>query len=108
MSGPPVLRPVRFDQDAAEEAARQLLVTAESLFECLAGLGEDWPIVTEDWEGHFRDTFDHEFAGTVAGGHVLVDMLRQMAAVIRARAWEAAAADAAYWRQQAELQAEAG
>ncbi|MGH9118435.1 MAG: hypothetical protein ACRD0A_11355 [Acidimicrobiales bacterium] len=96
------LRPVRFDQDAAEEAATQLLVTAESLLETLWVLDADRAVVTDGWQGHFRDTFDHEIGLTTTGGSLLVNVLQRMAAVIRARAWEAAAAQAAYERQQEE------
>ncbi len=99
---PPTLTPVVFDQEAAEQAANQLLVTAESLLETLWVLDADRATVIEDWQGHFRDTFDHEIGVTLNGGSMLVGVLQQMAAVIRARAWEAAAAQAAYERQLAE------
>lgn len=97
-------RPVRFDHDAAEEAANQLLVTAESLVEALSVLEADREVVTEDWQGRFRTTFDHELGSTVLGGSFLAGTLQQMAAVIRARALQAKAAQALYeqWLQDQE------
>lgn len=68
-------RPVRFDHDAAEEAANQLLVTAESLVEALSVLEADREVVTEDWQGRFRTTFDHELGRTVLGGSFLAGTL---------------------------------
>lgn len=97
--------PVRFDSAAAEEAARQLLATAESIAEVLVVLDADNGTVTEDWQGHFRNTFDHEMTGITGTGQRLADILQQMAAVVRSRAWQAEAAQAAYERAQAEAAA---
>lgn len=96
------LRPIPFDEAAAEEAAHQLVVTAESLIQCLTVLNADYPIVTEDWNGHFRDAFDNEIYDLKSGASMLFGVFLQLAALIRARAWEAAAAQAAYERQPEE------
>lgn len=92
--------PVRFDQEAAEEAAHQLMVTAESIIEALSVLQADIEVVTDDWQGHFRNAFDHEMGQNLTAGAYLAGTLQQMAAVVRGRAWEAAAAQAAYEEHQ--------
>src|SRR3546814_19524148 len=94
--------PVTFDYEAAEEAAAQLLATAESLLEALGVLELDRPVVTEDWEGRFRPTFDHELQVTASGGTFLVHMLPQMAAVVMARRGESEWARLAHEKRLAE------
>lgn len=94
------LLPVQFDAAAAEEAAHQLVVTAESLMQCREVLNKDYPAVTEDWNGHFRDTFDDQFPEATTSCWVLFDAFLQLAALIRAKSWEAQAAQAAFRRQQ--------
>jgi hypothetical protein len=82
----------RFDFDAADDAALQLELTAQSLLQ-IAGLIElDVPVVAEDWTGRFREVFDVESANFDIAARTLAEDLLVMAAAVRAKAIEAAAA----------------
>jgi hypothetical protein len=82
----------RFDFAAADEAARQLELTGESLLEAVAVLEADIPVVAEDWEGRFREVFDVESAMHCTAARTLANDLLTLAAVMRANAVQAAAA----------------
>jgi uncharacterized protein YukE len=87
--------PPRFDQEAAREAADQLMITVQSLLGVLAALEQDKTTVADGWTGPFRTEFDKDMSRLVTGGGLLTETLRQMAVVIRAKAYEAEAAERA-------------
>lgn len=84
--------PVRFDSGAAEEAVRNLIKTADALTAMAALLAADAPVVTTDWTGRFRTTFDVESGRHVAAVLVLADSLRTTAVGIRTKQYQAKAA----------------
>jgi hypothetical protein len=84
-----------FDQGAAERAASELLITVQSLMGVLGALEEDRKVITEDWSGPFRVTFDAELDRLVATGGLLTETLQHMAVVVGAKAFEAQAAQKA-------------
>jgi hypothetical protein len=82
----------RFDFAAADEAAHQLELTAQALLQAIGVMEHDIPVITEDWRGRFREVFDvtsgqHDMAARALANDMIV-----MAASIRAKAVEAAAA----------------
>lgn len=83
---------VRFGFGAADTAADELLLTAQSLLETAAVMERDVPVVTEDWTGRFREIFDVESARHAVAIRLLAEDLLQLAARVRAEAIEAAAA----------------
>jgi|SRR5215471_2534286 len=83
---------VRFGYADADTAVTELLLTAQSLLEAAALIEQDCRVVAEDWVGRFRDVFDVEAAQHDGAVHALADQLFALAADIRARAIEAAAA----------------
>jgi hypothetical protein len=82
----------RFDFVAADDAATELELTAQSLLLIAALLELDVPVVTEDWRGRFREVFDVESARNAVAARTLPDDLLTLAAGIRAKAIEAAGA----------------
>jgi hypothetical protein len=82
----------RFDFEAADTAARELELTGQSLLEVAALLEADVPVVAEDWEGRFREVFDVESMLHDIGARTLANDMLLLAAAIRAKAVEAAAA----------------
>lgn len=85
----------RFDFFAADEAVRQLELTAQSLLAVCAQLEADVPVVAEEWHGRFREVFDLESARQATAARVLAQDLLDLAADVRAKAVLAAAADSA-------------
>jgi hypothetical protein len=81
----------RFDFGAADAAADELLLTAQSLLEAVGLLELDLPIVTEDWTGRFREVFDVEMLRQDVALRVLADALFTTASLVRAKAIEASA-----------------
>jgi hypothetical protein len=81
----------RFDFGAADAAADQLLLTAQSLLEAVGVLELDIPVVTEDWSGRFRDVFDVEMLRRDVSLRMLAEGLFVLATLVRAKAIEAAA-----------------
>lgn len=81
----------RFDFVAADEAADQLLLTAQSLLEAVGVLEADMPVVTENWAGRFREVFDVDMLRHDAALRTLADALFVTATLVRARSIEAAA-----------------
>jgi hypothetical protein len=81
----------RFDFAAADDAADQLLLTAQSLLEAVAVLELDIPVVTEDWRGRFREVFDVEMLRQDVSLRMLAEALSVLATLVRAKAIEAAA-----------------
>lgn len=82
----------RFDFHAADEAVRQLELTAQSLLEAVAVVEHDIPTTTEDWRGRFREVFDVETARQTVAARLLAGDMLAMAAQVRAEAVLAAAA----------------
>jgi hypothetical protein len=82
---------MRFDFEAADTAARELELTSQALIEAVGVLEEDAPVVTEDWEGRFREVFDVESLMQDGAARALADDLLMLAAMIRAKAVDAAA-----------------
>lgn len=91
------IRPVEhhFDFGAADEAARQLELSAQALLETVAAINQEVPATTEHWRGRFREVFDVETARHVVAARLLADDLVTLAAQVRAHAVLAAAEDAA-------------
>ena len=87
--------PVRFDDAAADQAVRELVLTADALGTMAALLAADAGPVAEDWTGAHRTTFDAESARHSVAMTVLADSLRTTAAAIRAKQHLAHAARAA-------------
>jgi hypothetical protein len=81
----------RFDFGAADAAADQLLLTAQSLLEAVSVLERDISVVTEDWSGRFREVFDVEMLRQDVSLRMLAEALFVLATLVRARAIEAAA-----------------
>ena len=81
----------RFDFEAADVAADELLLTSQSLLEVVALLELDVPVVTEDWTGRFREVFDVEMLGQDVSLRMLADALFALATLVRAKAIEASA-----------------
>ena len=81
----------RFDFGAADAAADQLLLTAQSLLEAVGVLELDIPVVTEDWSGRFREVFDVEMLRQDVSLRMLAEGLFVLATLVRAKAIEAAA-----------------
>lgn len=84
--------PVQFDHAAADEAVRQLTLSAEAVMSMASLLATDAPLVTTEWRGRFRQTFDVESGRHAMAMLVLADSLRTTAVGIRTKQWEAAAA----------------
>lgn len=82
----------RFDFAAADEAARQLELTAQGLLQAVGIMEHDIPIVTDDWRGRFREVFDVTSARHDMAARALANDMIVIAASIRAKAVEAAAA----------------
>jgi hypothetical protein len=82
----------RFDFEAADTAARELELTGQSLMEVAALLEADVPVVAEDWEGRLREVFDVESMLHDTAARTLANDMLLLAAAIRAKAVEAAAA----------------
>lgn len=80
---------VRFDDAAADEAVRQLVLTADAIGAMAALLVADAPVVAEDWTGRHRTTFDAESARHSAAMTVLADSLRTTAVAIRTKQHQA-------------------
>lgn len=80
---------VRFDDAAADEAVRQLVLTADAIATMAALLVADAPVVAEDWTGRHRMTFDAESARHSVAMTVLADSLRTTATAIRAKQYQA-------------------
>ncbi len=76
----------RFSPSAAEEVARQLTLTAQSLLETAGLIAHDAPIVTEDWTGRLREVYDVDSARFHVAAVTVADDLLQTAAIVRARA----------------------
>jgi hypothetical protein len=87
-------RPVgwRFDFEAADDAARELELTGQALMEAVALIEADVPVVAEDWEGRLREVFDVESMLHDTAARTLATDMLLLAAAIRAKAAEAAAA----------------
>jgi uncharacterized protein YukE len=83
-----------FDFEAADTAATELELTAQALLAIAALIETDAPDVTADWTGRFREVFDVEAANHDTAARSLADDLSMLAATVRARALEAAAAEA--------------
>lgn len=81
----------RFDFAAADAAADELLLTAQSLLEAVALIEADIPVVTDDWTGRFREVFDVEMLDQDVALRLMADALFATATMVRARAIEAAA-----------------
>jgi hypothetical protein len=81
----------RFDFGAADTAADQLLLTAQSLLEAVGVLELDVPVVTEDWTGRFREVFEVETLRHDVALRMMAEALFALATLVRARAIEAAA-----------------
>lgn len=82
----------RFDFAAADRAARELELTAQSLLQTVGVIEADVPVITEDWRGRFREVFDVESARVDIAARTLADDMLLLAASIRAEALEAATA----------------
>jgi hypothetical protein len=82
----------RFDLTAADTAVDELLLTAQSLLEAVALLETDIPVVTEDWEGRFREVFDVDAFRYDVALRTMAENLFTIASLVRARSIEAAAA----------------
>ncbi|CAN5622186.1 hypothetical protein BH20ACT2_BH20ACT2_08140 [soil metagenome] len=80
---------IRFDHATAEEAVRQLELTVQSLLGMVEVLEADLPIVTEEWRGRFRHTFDYESARHDVSARTLANTLHLAAVGIRAKQFEA-------------------
>lgn len=83
---------VLFDFSAADAAARELELTSQSLLAARGVLEQDVPVVADGWEGRFREVFDVESLRHAVAAGALAEDLLSLAAMIRARAVEAAAA----------------
>ncbi|HKE74652.1 MAG TPA: hypothetical protein VKB57_13610 [Acidimicrobiales bacterium] len=83
---------IRFGFDAADAAADELLLTAQSLFDSVSIMRQDIPVVTDDWTGRFREVFDVESAVHDLAMTRLAGELTLLSAQLRAMAIEAAAA----------------
>jgi hypothetical protein len=81
----------RFDFGAADAAADQLLLTAQSLLEAVGVLELDVPVVTQDWQGRFRQVFDVEMLRQDVALRMMAEALFVLATLVRAKAIEAAA-----------------
>ena len=81
-----------FDFEAADDAATELELTAQALLTIAALIEADAPVVTADWTGRFREVFDVESVNYDTAARGLADDLSLLAASVRARALEAAAA----------------
>lgn len=75
---------VRFDHAAANDAVRELVLTANSIDAMLSLLATDVPLVTQDWTGRHRTTFDAETTHHSVTMVTLAESLRATAAAIRA------------------------
>lgn len=81
--------PVQFDDAAADEAVRELVLTANALHSMAALLAADAPVVAEDWRGRHRTAFDAESARHAASMTVLADSLTTTATAIRVKQHQA-------------------
>jgi hypothetical protein len=99
---------VQFDFEAADTAARELELTGQALMEVVALIETDAAAVTEDWEGRFREVFDVESMAHDGAGRALANDMLTLAAMIRAKAVEAAAMIAAEAQAEAAAPGEAG
>ncbi|MEJ7584035.1 MAG: hypothetical protein WKF43_08095 [Acidimicrobiales bacterium] len=81
---------IHFHMGAADEAARQLELTVQSLLSMVAVVEQSIPVTTEDWRGRFGQTFDYESARHVAA-RTLAQSLHLTAVGIRAKQFEAQA-----------------
>lgn len=95
---------VRFDHAAADEAVHQLVLTADALTAMVTLLHADAPLVTTEWRGRFRRTFDVESGRHVLAMMILADSLRTTAVGIRTKQYQARVAVI----QEARAEAEAG
>lgn len=80
---------VRFDHAAADAAVNQLTLTADALVAAVALLQADAPIVTTEWRGRFRHSFDVESGRHALAMLILSDSLRTTAIGIRTKQWQA-------------------
>ncbi len=98
---------IRSNDPAADEAVRQLQLASQSLLSMLAIMKADLPVVTEDWTGRFRHTFDYESARHHLAATTLANTLHLAADGIRAKQLEANAAIRLQARREAGARAEA-
>ncbi len=80
----------RFNFSAADDAARQCELTAQSLYETGGLLEVEVPKAAEAWRGRLRDVFDVETAHYHVAANTLADDLVALAAAIRSGAVAAA------------------
>lgn len=90
-----------FDAAAADAAARQLELTAQSIAEALAVLRADIRVVRHGWEGPHRSWFDAAAIQALISGATWVQVLSDLAVAVRAKALEAEAAQRAADKQRA-------
>jgi hypothetical protein len=73
---------VQFDEASATHLQEELIATARALGEATAVLMEDIPVVTEDWLGRFRETFDPEAVRLLGALAMLSESLMASAAEV--------------------------
>lgn len=85
---------VRFDECIADGHVVRIVVAASGVADAAAFLLRDAPIVTDDWTGPHRRTFDEQLVALLATMGAAVGELESAARAVRLRSDEAAAEQA--------------